>query len=118
MSLPAARVTDLVACPAFNVLVPHVGGPITVGAPTVMIGGMVAARMGDPNTCAGGPGAIATGSPVVLIAGQPAARVSDLAGHGGIISPPGCITVLIGGPAPPPPPPPPPDPREPPPEEE
>lgn len=118
MSLPAARVTDLVACPAFNVLVPHVGGPITVGAPTVMIGGMVAARMGDANTCAGGPGAIATGSPVVLIAGQPAARVSDLAGHGGIISPPGCITVLIGGPAPPPPPPPPPDPREPPPEEE
>lgn len=116
MSLPAARVTDLVACPAFNGPQPHVGGPITAGAPTVLIGNLAAARMGDPNTCAGGPGAISTASPVVLIAGQPAARVSDLAGHGGIISPPCCINVLIGGPAPPPPPPPPPPP-EPPPEE-
>lgn len=112
MSLPAARAGDLVACPAFNVLQPHVGGPITGGAPTVLIGGLPAARMGDPNTCAGGPGVVATASPVVLIAGQPAARLSDLAGHGGIISPPCCINVLIGGPAPPPPPPPPPDPRE------
>lgn len=117
MSLPAARVTDLVACPAFNVLVPHVGGPITMGEPTVLIGGLIAARMGDPNTCAGGPGAITTASPVVLIGGKMAARLSDLAGHGGIISPPCCINVLIGGPAPPPPPPPPPPP-EPPPEEE
>jgi uncharacterized Zn-binding protein involved in type VI secretion len=112
MSLPAARVTDLVACPAFNALQPHVGGPISAGAPTVLIGGLAAARMGDQNTCAGGPGVVSTASPVVLIAGQPAARASDLAGHGGIISPPCCINVLIGGPAPPPPPPPPPDPRE------
>jgi uncharacterized Zn-binding protein involved in type VI secretion len=115
MSLPAARVTDPVLCPAFTGLVPHVGGPIAAGAPTVLIGGMLAARLGDATTCAGPPGVIASGSPVVLVGGQPAARMSDLAGHGGVISA-GCPTVLIGGPAPPPPPPPPPPP-EPPPEE-
>jgi uncharacterized Zn-binding protein involved in type VI secretion len=109
-SLPAARVTDPVVCPAFTALVPHVGGPIAKGAPTVLIAGLLAARLGDVTTCVGPPGAIASGSPVVLIAGQPAARMTDLAGHGGTITV-GCPTVLIGGPAPPPPPPPPPDPR-------
>jgi uncharacterized Zn-binding protein involved in type VI secretion len=77
---------------------------------------LMAARLGDPTTCAGPPGVIASGSPPVLIAGQPAARLTDLAGHGGVITAPGCVTVLIGGPAPPAPPPPPPPP-EPPPEE-
>jgi uncharacterized Zn-binding protein involved in type VI secretion len=114
MTLPAARVTDMVACPAFTGLVPHVGGPIAMGAPTVLIGSLVAARLGDPTTCAGPPGVIASGSPAVLIAGQPAARITDLAGHGGVITGPGCPTVLIGGPAPPPPPPPPPPPEPPP----
>lgn len=42
---------------------------------------------------------------------MPAARLTDLAGHGGVITAPGCPTVLIGGPAPPEPPPPP-DPPE------
>ncbi len=28
---------------------------------------------------------------------QPAARVGDSMAHGGVISPPGCLTVLIGG---------------------
>ena len=114
MSLPAARMTDNVVCPAFTALVPHVGGPILPPcAITVLIGNMPAARMGDMNTCAGGPGAVATGSAAVLIANQPAARLTDLAGHGGVIVGPGCPTVLIGGPAPPPPPPPPPPPEPP-----
>lgn len=117
MSLPAARATDLQVCPAWNgPAAPHVGGPIAAGAPTVMIGSLPAARLGDPTTCTGPPGAVATGSPTVLIGGQPAARLTDLAGHCGVITGPGCPTVLIGGPAPPAPPPPPPEPE--PPEEE
>ena len=112
MTLPAARITDNVVCPAWSGLVPHVGGPILPpAAPTVLIGGLPAARIGDMNVCAGGPGTVATGSPAVLISGMPAARITDLAGHGGVIVGPGCPTVLIGGPAPPAPPPPPPPPE-------
>jgi uncharacterized Zn-binding protein involved in type VI secretion len=77
-----------------TVLVPHVGGPIAAGAPTVLIGGMPAARMGDITTCVGPPGVIAAGSPQVLICGQPAARMTDMAGHGGMIAA-GFPTVLI-----------------------
>jgi uncharacterized Zn-binding protein involved in type VI secretion len=95
MGLPAARVNDMVVCPAITVLVPHVGGPIAMGAPTVMIGGMMAARMGDLTTCVGPPGVVAAGSPTVLIAGMPAARMGDVAGHGGAIVG-GCPNVLIG----------------------
>ena len=98
MTLPAARLTDMVVCPAVSGVVPHVGGPISgPGAPDVLIGGLPAARVGDMNVCAGGPGAIAKGSMTVLIGGSPAARLTDLAGHGGLISAPGCPTVLIGG---------------------
>ena len=93
---PAARATDPVVCPAVTVLVPHVGGPIAAGAPTTLIGGMMAARVGDVVTCVGPPGVIAMGSATVLIAGQPAARMGDVAGHGGSIAA-GCPTVMIGG---------------------
>ena len=95
MGLPAARITDMVVCPAITVLVPHVGGPIAAGAPTVLIGGLMAARVGDLTTCVGPPGLVATGSTKVLICQQPAARMSDVAGHGGPIVG-GCPTVLIG----------------------
>jgi uncharacterized Zn-binding protein involved in type VI secretion len=78
------------------VLVPHVGGPIAAGAPTALIGGMMAARLGDVVTCVGPPGVIAMGSATVMIAGQPAARMGDVAGHGGSIAA-GCPTVMIGG---------------------
>ena len=95
MGLPAARATDPVLCPAVTALVPHVGGPIAAGAPTVLIGSLPAARLGDVVTCVGPPGLIAKGSPQVLICGQPAARATDVAGHGGAIVS-GCPTVLIG----------------------
>lgn len=95
---PAARVTDLHVCPAITVLVPHIGGPLLPpGAPTVLIGGMPAAVMGTMATCAGGPSTIILGSTTVLIGGQPAARVGDPTAHGGVIMPPGCPTVIIGG---------------------
>ncbi|MCP5086445.1 MAG: type VI secretion protein [Rhodobacteraceae bacterium] len=112
MTLPSARVTDNVVCPAWSGPVPHVGGPIIPPcAPTVLVCYLPAARISDMNFCAGGPGVVATGSPAVLIMGMPAARLTDLAGHGGVIVGPGAPTVLIGGPAPPAPPPPPPPPE-------
>ena len=92
----AARVGDLHTCPMITGLVPHVGGPVLMGAPTVLIGGMPAARMGDSATCVGPPDTIAKGSATVLIAGQPAARMGDTTAHGGSIAL-GCPTVLIGG---------------------
>jgi hypothetical protein len=46
---------------------PHVGGPVSLGAPTVLIGGMPAARMGDMVVCAGPPDTVMMGCPTVLI---------------------------------------------------
>ncbi len=93
---PAARVLDLT----------NHGGVITgPGAPTVLIGGQPAARLGDLQVC---PlvdgvkphvgGAVITGSATVLISGMPAARVGDVTQCAG---PPGTIAsgfpmVLIG----------------------
>jgi len=80
-----------------TVLVPHVGGPILPpGAPTVLIGGLPAARMGDMATCVGPPDVIIRGSATVLIGGKPAARMGDNTAHGGLITL-GCPTVMIGG---------------------
>lgn len=94
---PAARVTDMHTCPMVTGTVPHVGGPILPpGCPTVLIGGMPAARVGDMATCAGPPDAIAMGSMTVMIGGMPAARLGDLTAHGGVIVI-GCPTVIIGG---------------------
>jgi len=77
--------------------VPHVGGPILPpGEPTVLIGGMPAARMGDMATCTGPPDSIIMGSSTVLIGGMPAARMGDSTAHGGSIIL-GCMTVMIGG---------------------
>lgn len=95
--MPAARLTDMHTCPQVTVLVPHVGGPISMpGAPTVLIGGLPAARVGDIAVCTGPPDAIAPpGASRVLIAGSPAARVGDMTVHGGRIVV-GCDSVLIG----------------------
>jgi len=95
----AARVGDMTA---------H-GGSIAVGCPTVVIGGMPAARVGDMHLCpmvtpgtppvphVGGP-ILPPGSPTVIIGGMPAARVGDMAV---CVGPPdviavGCPTVVIG----------------------
>ncbi len=98
MGQPAARLGDPTA---------H-GGVLSLGCPTVLIGGQPAARMGDMHICpmqtpavvpiphVGGP--VILGSPMVLIGGQPAARMGDMAT---CVGPPatilmGCPTVLIG----------------------
>ena len=100
MGKPAARVGDSTA---------H-GGVITgPGCPTVLIGGMPAATLGDMHVCpmvtpapapvphVGGP-ISGPGCPTVLIGGKPAAVMGDMAVCAG---PPstiimGCMTVLIG----------------------
>lgn len=83
------------------------GGVITLGCPTVFIGGQPAARVSDLHVCpmfdgpkphVGGP-ILPPGSPTVFIGGMPAARVSDMAtcvGPPDAIAPPGCPTVFIG----------------------
>ena len=97
MGQPAARLTDMHTCPMTTGPVPHVGGPIVgPGVPTVLIGGMPAAVVGDMVTCVGPPDTISKGSTTVLIGGKPAARMGDQTAHGGVITL-GAVTVLIGG---------------------
>ncbi|HEX5438702.1 MAG TPA: PAAR domain-containing protein [Gemmatimonadaceae bacterium] len=94
--MPAARITDMHVCPMVTGVVPHVGGPILPpGCPTVLIGGLPAARATDMCTCVGPPDVIAMGSVTVLVGSMPQARLGDLCGHGGTIVV-GCPTVLVG----------------------
>ena len=97
MSKPAARLTDLQACPLVTGVVPHVGGPI-IGPcmPMVLIMNLPAARVSDMAVCVGPPNVIAQGSATVLIGGLPAARMGDMMVHGGVIVGPCAPTVLIG----------------------
>ncbi len=99
MGKPAARIGDMHVCPMVTPgtpPIPHVGGPlIGPGCPTVLIGGMPAAVLGDMCVCTGPPDTIAMGSSGVMIGGKPAARVGDQCAHGGTITI-GCSTVLIG----------------------
>ena len=68
MGAPAARINDMHVCPMVTGTVPHVGGPILPpGEPTVLIGGMPAAKVGDMATCTGPPDSIVAGSGTVLI---------------------------------------------------
>ncbi len=94
---PAARVTDMHVCPMVTGIVPHVGGPILPPCcPTVLIGGLPAARVTDMATCVGPPDVIVKGSATVLIGKMPAARIGDNTAHGGVIIL-GFPTVIIGG---------------------
>jgi uncharacterized Zn-binding protein involved in type VI secretion len=99
MGKPAARLTDMHTCPMVTPglpPIPHVGGPITgPGCPTVLIGGLPAAVMGDMCVCVGPPDTIILGSTGVMIGGKPAARMGDQCAHGGAITV-GCPTVMIG----------------------
>ncbi|MFI9550366.1 PAAR domain-containing protein [Nonomuraea endophytica] len=88
---PAARVTDVTA---------HGGAVVGPGAPTVLIGGLPAAVLGDLHACPIQPGhppstPFTAGSATVLIAGRPALRMGDLSGCGATPVA-GAPTVLIG----------------------
>jgi uncharacterized Zn-binding protein involved in type VI secretion len=98
---PAARLFDFHQCPMQTVVgpvtIPHIGGPILgPGAPTVLIGGLPAAKVGDLALCIGPPDALIKGSATVKIMGMPAARMGDKTAHGGTIML-GWPTVMIGG---------------------
>jgi len=96
---PAARLGDMHVCPLATPgtpPIPHVGGPILPPCcPTVLIGGMPAARVSDLAVCVGPPDSIAMGSPTVQIGNLMAARMGDPTAHGGTITV-GCPTVIIG----------------------
>jgi uncharacterized Zn-binding protein involved in type VI secretion len=90
---PAARVTDTTT---------HGGTIIGPGEPTVLIGGMPAAVMGDNHVCSLPPNAhpltvspFPMGSATVLFGGKPAIRVGDVAicGASAAVGEP---TVMIG----------------------
>jgi uncharacterized Zn-binding protein involved in type VI secretion len=97
---PAARLTDMHTCPMQNpppASTPHVGGPVLgPGVPSVLIGNLPAAVVGDTLTCVGPPDTIVKGSATVQIGGKPAARMGDTTAHGGSIVL-GFPAVLIGG---------------------
>jgi uncharacterized Zn-binding protein involved in type VI secretion len=61
---PAARIGDPFVCPGTSGTVLHVGGNITSGSSTVVIGNAYAARMGDKTSC-GTVGMTGIGLPVV-----------------------------------------------------
>lgn len=67
--LPAWRaLVDVHSCPLVSPpSVPHVGGPVTVGSPTVFINNVPAARQGDTIVEAGPPNTITMGLPTVQI---------------------------------------------------
>ncbi|MFK8269256.1 PAAR domain-containing protein [Capnocytophaga cynodegmi] len=92
----AATLGSMHTCPMTTGTVPHVGGPVSKGASSVLIGGKPATTMGEICTCAaGGPDVIVQGISTVLIEGKPAATVGDMTAHGGVIVS-GEATVLIG----------------------
>lgn len=97
---PAARITDMHACPMVTPglpPIPHVGGPISgPSAPTVLIGKLPAAIMGDMAVCVGPPDSLVKGSATVMICKKPAVRMGDTCAHGGSIVM-GFPTVMIGG---------------------
>lgn len=81
----------------------HGGTVVGPGEPTVLIGGMPAAVMGDNHACvipqppphpASSP--FITGSATVLIGGKPALRTTDACVCGAMPAV-GCPTVIIGG---------------------
>lgn len=100
----AARMTDLHMCvvpappPAPPLPPPGVPNPIMMLVPPapVLIGGLLAARMGDM-AATGVPHPIVKASMTVTIGGKNAARMGDQLACGGMIMPPCCPTVMIGG---------------------
>ena len=88
---PASRVGD----PTI-----HPGALTGPGVPNVLVGGMPAAVLMEPHTCASSsphpPTAAVKGSGTVLIGGRPALRMGDSTACGAVIVA-GAPNVLIGG---------------------
>ncbi|MFD3190515.1 PAAR domain-containing protein [Sedimentitalea sp. HM32M-2] len=100
MTKPQARITDNVLCAMFA---PSPAGPvpgtsmiIPPCAPTVLVGNLPAARIGDMHPSGLGPHPNVMGSATVIISNMPASRIGDSTGCGGAILK-GEFTVLTGG---------------------
>ena len=66
--MPAWRATsDFHTCPLVTGTVPHAGGVVAMGSPTVLINNLPAARQGDIITESGPPNSIVIGCPTVVI---------------------------------------------------
>jgi uncharacterized Zn-binding protein involved in type VI secretion len=66
--MPAWRATsDFHTCPLVTGTVPHAGGVVAMGSPTVLINNLPAARQGDMITESGPPNSIVVGCPTVVI---------------------------------------------------
>ena len=70
--MPAWRATaDMHVCPQVIPAlppIPHVGGVVAMGSPTVLINGLPAARQGDTIVESGPPNLVSGGCPSVIIA--------------------------------------------------
>lgn len=100
MGQPQARVTDTVLCALFA---PTPAGPvpgtsmiIPPCAPTVLVGGLPAARLMDLHPSGLGPHPNIKFSATVIIQSMPASRIGDSTACGGVILK-GDFTVLTGG---------------------
>lgn len=101
MTKPQARVSDQVMCPLFSVTpagvtVPGTSAIIPPCAPTVLVGNLPAARIGDLHPSGTGPHPNVSSSTTVIIQNMPACRVGDSTACGGAITK-GDFTVLTGG---------------------
>jgi uncharacterized Zn-binding protein involved in type VI secretion len=94
----ASQLTAPHVCPQVLVLVPHVGGMVLLGAPTVLIGCLPAARQLDLGICMGVglPNPIMMGSATVKVLGMGQARLGDPMAHGGKLVF-GFPMVMVGG---------------------
>ena len=88
MTKPAARLSDIHACPIPG----HGSNPIAVGSPDVLFNNLPAARVGDSSSCGG---AVAQGEGTVLVNGKPVAFLGSPTTHGGSIVT-GSGDILVG----------------------
>lgn len=93
MPQPVARLLDMHTCPALAAVGVPASPILPPCAPTLLVFGRPAARMGDQAACVGGPEPIVLGNPMVLVNGMPLARMGDPTALGGTVTT-GCFTVL------------------------
>lgn len=84
--MPLATLGMNHVCPNVSGVVPHVGGPIIMGAPDFIAGGTLASMVGAVCNCIGPPDTIVTGVPDFLINGTMAAALGSTTAHGGMVT--------------------------------
>jgi len=100
MTMPGSVIGDTHVCPMFDGPKPHVGGAVAPpGVPTVLATNRPAVPApGNTCICVGPPATTLKGSATVLIQNRMWARIlMDPHAHGGTITGPGAVTVIVGG---------------------